>query len=96
MGFARDAVFRQKIKNSFILFIDLKAAYDSVNHQILFAKLKDKGFTTNVINFIKLLYNNAFTKVDLNSEKIPINVGVVQGSVISPILFDLYIDDLVS
>lgn len=47
-----------------------------------------------IINTIKLIYSNAFTSIDPKLPDIPINRGVLQGASTSPILFSLYINDL--
>ena len=61
----------------------------------VFEKLYNYAIDTEIINTIKLLYSYAKLKVSYNSEIININNGVLQGSLISPLLFDLYINDLI-
>ena len=46
-------------KGIFILFVDIKAAYDLVNHKILINKLKNKKIDETLINVIKIIYSNA-------------------------------------
>ena len=78
-----------------VLFIDLKKAYDSVVHELLFIKLINKGFDERVVNTIKKLYSSAWIQIDSLSDRMNVNRGVLQGSLISPLLFNMYIDDLV-
>jgi len=79
----------------FILFIDFKAAFDRVDHDILFKKLETSGVECRTINIVKLLYNSYnFTLPDGTPHKI--NSGVAQRSLISPILYDWYVNDLVT
>ena len=80
----------------YLLFIDLKNAYDKVNHRRLFLKLSQLGINKEIIGTIKLLYSKAKLKISSNSENINVNNGVLQGSLISPMLFDLYINDLIN
>lgn len=82
-------------EESYILFIDLKAAFDSVDHEIMFEKLKKHDVSEDVINSIKFIYSRVHTQVDINTPPIPINKGVLQGGILSPILFNIYINDLV-
>ena len=89
----------KKVKTKFtkyLLFIDLKNAYDKVDHKRLFLKLSQMGISEELIGSIKLLYSKAKLKISYNSECINVNNGVLQGSLISPMLFDLYINDLIN
>lgn len=77
----------------YVVFVDFKAAFDSVNHGLLYEKLERAGIEETTVNRVKFLYNNAYFKHGGGS-KAPINVGVHQGSLTSPLLFNLYINDL--
>jgi len=80
--------------NNYLVFINLKNAYDKVMHKKLFEKLNKYGINPKIIGTIKLLYSYAKLKISNDSDIINVNNGVLQGSLISPLLFDLYINDL--
>ena len=77
-----------------ILFIDFKAAFDRVDHNILFRKLEASGIKPRTLNIIKLLYNSYHFTLPGGAPN-RVNSGVAQGSLISPILYDWYVNDLV-
>jgi hypothetical protein len=79
----------------YIFFIDLKAAYDSVNHKILFQKLSKKGYPDTIVNTIKKIYSSAKMRLNTLHDPINVNRGVLQGGILSPFLFNSYIDDLI-
>ena len=84
-------------KSTIALFLDLKRAFDTVNHRILLEKLQLYGIRGNVLSLIESYLTDRTQCVrigdSLSSFK-PMNIGVGQGSIIGPILFLFYINDL--
>ena len=79
------------------IFLDLKKAFDVVSHEILLNKLKKFGISGKTWEWFNCYFTNRSQKVDINgvlSDLEYINISVLQGSVLGPILFLCFINDL--
>ena len=79
------------------LFIDYQKAFDTVNRTILLRKIEKYGIRGRPLDLIASYLTNRCQYVKIGnsfSSKLPSNIGVPQGSNLSPLLFTLYINDL--
>ena len=80
------------------IFMDLSKAFDTLNHDILIYKLKSYGLSEAALKLMQSYLTNRKQYVEINntqSTKNDITVSVPQGSILGPLLFITYINDII-
>ena len=77
-----------------LVFLDLRAAYDTIDHSVFLGRLETKfGFTGTALEWFKSYLSGRFQQVvidDATSDKFNMDFGVPQGSCLGPLLFSIY------
>jgi hypothetical protein len=87
--------YREQKKDMHMIFIDLKKAYDKVTRNVMWGALQKHKVSSKYITLINDMYNNIVTSVrtsDEDTNDFPINIGLDQGSALSP--YPLVMDEV--
>ena len=95
----KEIIDRYKLLNGniFMCFLDASKAFDRVNHCLLFRKLIDRGIPHYIVRFLDFWYSNQTMCVKWSghlSDTFTVSNGVRQGGILSPFLFNVYVDEL--
>ena len=80
------------------LFADFKKAYDKVHRPILWLILRKLGVPEPLVKILEHWHDQSFTRLNVNgqmSDPISMKTGVLQGAVLSPLLFNFFVEPLI-
>ncbi|XP_015121550.1 uncharacterized protein LOC107044261 [Diachasma alloeum] len=101
--FSLQAIIQNRLRQTggkvYSLFVDFRRAFDSVPQHQLWLELLGLGVSSRIIKVIKNLYDHSTMHIRTqkgSSAEVDVSEGALQGEKLSPLLFNLYLSDLVS
>ena len=89
--------WKKTLGNTGAVLMDLSKAFDTINHELLIAKLNAYGFSKDALKLIFSYMSDRWQRIKINksfSSWSALLQGIPQGSVLGPILFNIYLNDL--
>ena len=86
-----------KGKNHMIITTDAEKAFDKIQHPLMIKTLQKMGMEGTYLNIVKAIYDKFTANIILNGEKLnafPLRLGTRQGCPLSPLLFNIVLEDL--
>ena len=80
-----------------VIYTDLSKAFDSLNHELLIAKLKCYGLDQNAVEYFRSYLSNRYQCCKINNtlgDLRKIKAVVPQGSILRPLLFNIFLNDI--
>ena len=84
-----------KVSNVGVIIMDLSKDFESLNHSLLLAKLEAFSLDNNAVSFIRNYLTNRLKRCKINlsfSEWVKMSSGVSSGSVVTPLLLNIFIN----
>ena len=102
VNFITDTAFkldRQDVAGIHTLLIDYSKAFDNMDHQLLIDKMINMGINQNTISITRSFLSNRTARVvirqsNTQSTSKPVEIGVPQGSLLGPVLWNLFVDNM--